>query len=156
MQNYSKMAATVMFAGLFLLSGTPARAQSEENQCSNRTIRGDYGFSLEGIILSVPGVVLPPGVTLPIRGVAMTHFDGKGNLTQVDYAVVNGMPPDREWTPGTGTYKVNADCTGSLQIVVPGNPFSPIKLHFVVVRDGKEIRTVVGANAVSSIGIRID
>jgi hypothetical protein len=31
-----------------------------------------------------------------------------------------------------------------------------VNLHFVVVREGKEIRTVVDANAVTSVGIRRD
>ena len=124
--------------------------------CSNRTLKGSYGFAIEGIILAVPGVVLPPGTALPLRGVALTQFDGKGKVTQVDHILTNGQPPDREWTAGTGTHTVNPNCTGSMEIVAPGNPFSPVKLKIVVVRGGKEIRTVVGANAVSSIGIKID
>ena len=104
--------------------------------CSNRTLKDSYGFAIEGIILAVPGIVLPPGTAFPLRGVALTQFDGKDKLTQVDHILTNGQPPDREWTPGTGTY--------------------PVKLKIVVVRGGKEIRTVVGANAVTSIGLKID
>jgi hypothetical protein len=86
----------------------------------------------------------------------MTHFDGKGNLTQVDHVVVNGMPPPVEWMSGTGPYSVNSNCTGTATINIPGNPLSPVILHFVVVRQGKEIHTVVEANAVSSVGIRVE
>jgi hypothetical protein len=81
----------------------------------------------------------------------MTNFDGKGDLTQVDHVLVSGVTPPVEWTAGTGTDSVNQDCTGTAVINVPGNPFSPVKLHFVVVRQGKEIHTVVEANAVTGV-----
>ena len=123
--------------------------------CSNRTIRGDYGFSIEGL-------ALPGGpVALPMRGVALTSFDGKGGLTQVDHVVFNGMPPAQDWTPGKGTYTVNPDCTGSFQVNVPSTG-DIVNVKFVVVRDGKEIHTVVTApfngppRTVTSTGIRVD
>jgi hypothetical protein len=77
-------------------------------------------------------------------------------MTQVDHMVDNGVPPQEEWTFGSGTYAVNPDCTGSQVIDIPGNPASPINLHFVVDQGGKEIRQVVDANAVSAIGSRVD
>src|SRR5882724_11244995 len=128
--------------------GPTARADDEDTKvCTNHTLDGDYGFALEGEILG-------PG--LQFRGVVMQRYDGKGTFTQVDHIVFNGVPPAEEWTPGSGTYAVNPNCTGSAVINVPGNPLSPIILHFVLVRDGKEIHTVVEANAVTSIGIKID
>jgi hypothetical protein len=54
-----------------------------------------------------------PALLSPIRGVVMTHYDGEGNFTQVDRIVFNGVPPAIEWTPGSGTYHVNANCTGT-------------------------------------------
>jgi len=115
--------------------------------CSNRTLRGDYGFALQGEILG-------PGIQF--RGVVMQHYDGRGNIAQVDHIVENGMPPATEWRPGTGTYTVNANCTGSAVIIVPGDPGSPINLHFVVVNQGKEIHQVVDANAVTAVGTKVD
>lgn len=114
---------------------------------------------MEGVILNAPpGVPIPPGS--PLRGVAMTHFDGKGNLNQVDHVVVAGLTPEQlgapHWTPGSGTYQVNSDCTGTAVINIPGNPFPPVNLYFVVVKQGKEIHTVVNANAVTSVGIKIE
>lgn len=145
---------TMIICGL-LVSGAPAQAESEERSCSNRILRGDYGFSVEGVVL--PG----PGVTLPLRGVALTHFDGQGNLTQVDHIVVNGKAPALDWTPGTGTYVVNPDCTGTFRVDVPSTG-DFINVRFVVVRQGKEIRTVVTApfngpaRTVTSVGIRVE
>lgn len=149
------MMPAMIICGL-LASPAPSMAQSENGPCSTRTLSGDYGFAIEGVIFAIPGVTLPPGTALPLRGVAMTHFDGKGNLTQVDHVLVGGVPPPKEWTPGSGTYTVNPDCTGIAVINIPGNPLSPAKLHIVVVKQGKEIHTVVEANAVTSVGIKLE
>jgi hypothetical protein len=128
--------------------GPTARADNEDTKvCTNKTLQGDYGFTLVGEILG-------PG--LQFRGVVMQHYDGTGNFTQVDHIIVNGMPPAEEWTPGSGTYTVNPNCTGSAVVIVPGNPLSPINLHFVVVREGKEIRQVVDANAVTAVGNKVE
>ena len=135
----------MMIICCLLVLGTSAVAQS----CSNKTIKGDYGCSIHGSLIF--------GATqLPFVGVTMGHNDGDGNSTGLEHVVVNGNSFDSGWDANSGTYTVNPDCTGTLTINVPGNPFSPVKLHFVVVRQGKEIRTVVEANAVSSIGIKIE
>lgn len=151
----------VLACGLFgfIMSAKPrsdsATRFSSQNQssltgCSNRTIAGNYAFTVEGLLL------LPQGVTLTVRGVSLAHYDGRGNMTQIDHVVDNGMAPQEEWTSGNGTYAVNPDCTGTQVIDIPGNPASPIKLHFVVDQGGKEIRQVVDTNAVTAIGSRVD
>jgi len=150
----SMIAAPVMLVCGLLASAAPAKAQSEDGACSNRTLRGDYGSAVEGLILPTPGVALP------IRGVVMTHYDGDGNFTQVDHIVFNGLPPTIEWSPGTGTYHVNADCTGTAHIAVSTGGF--VNLAFVVVRKGKEIHAVVTApfdgpnRTVTSVGIKVE
>jgi hypothetical protein len=139
------MAAISIMIVCFVLAGASAMAQSDR-RCSNRTLFGDYGSQIEGTIL---------GPNLPFRGLAMGHFDGKGNITQVDHIVTNGIPPVQEWTPGTGTYTVNPDCTGSAVINSPSAP-GPVNLHFVVVNNGKQINQVVDANAATAVAYRVD
>ena len=111
---------TMAICGL-LVAASSARVDQErgtghddENTkvCTNKTLQGEYGFTIEGEILG-------PG--LQFRGVVMQHYDGKGSFTQVDHVVFNGVPPTEEWTPGSGTYTVNPNCTGSAVINVPGN-----------------------------------
>ena len=158
MQNKSisriSLAATpIMIVCGLLAAGSSARADDGvDTKCTNRTLLGDYGFAIEG----VGG--LPPAFAInAIRGVAMGHFDGKGSYTQVDHVVAGGIPPPVEWTPGSGPYTVNPDCTGTLVINIPGSPFSPVHIHFVVVRQGKEVRFVVDSgSATSSIGIKVE
>ncbi len=147
--------STVIVPFCLLFAGPLVWADDEPAQCNNRTLQGDFGFHVEGVVLAIPGVALPPG-GLQLRGVAMTRFDGKGKMTQVDFITVNGMPPPVDWTPASGTYKVNPDCTGTWQLIIPGNPLSPVKVHFVIVKRGTEIRTVVDSNAVTSLGIRVE
>jgi hypothetical protein len=127
--------------------GPTARADNEDTKvCTNKTLQGDYGSQIEGTIL---------GPNLPFRGLAMAHFDGKGNITQVDHIVFNGIPPAIEWTPGTGTYSVNPDCTGSAVINSPSGQ-GPVNLHFVVVNHGKQFNQVVDANAVTAVAYRVE
>ena len=149
----STIAIPLMIVGGLLASGSPARAQSPDGACSNRTILGDYGFTVEGLILPAPGVALP------VRGVHMTHFDGKGNLTQMDSLLANGGPIS-DWTPVVGTYHVNADCTGTILLHPSTGGF--VNLRIVVVSKGQKILTVVWppfdgpARTVTSVGTKVE
>ena len=145
-----KIAAPLAMVCCLVLSGSAARAQDQSNndQCSNRTIRGDYGFKIDGTLINGPRTGL-------LRAVAMTNFDGKGNLTQVDFGVTNGVPNGPDWRAAKGTYTVNADCTGSFQFVpIDGSP--AVNVRMVVVKNGKEIHTVVIGNPTGSVGYRAD
>jgi hypothetical protein len=56
----------------------------------------------------------------------------------------------------TGTYSVNADCTGKATINLPSPiPQPPLVVYFVVVNQGKQIRQVVEGNAVIATGNRV-
>jgi hypothetical protein len=123
----------------FLGAALPLSAQ-ESYLCSNRTLQGDYAFSIAG-----------DATPIPTRGVAMAHFDGEGNFTQVDHVVVNGVPPAVDWRPGAGTYTVNADCTGKAILTNEGRP--PMPLYFVIVGQGAEIRTVVSLPGTASTSV---
>ena len=122
---------------LFLLTLALAASSSltaHASACTNSIIRGTYAFTLHGQIL------LPDGSSLLIDGIAKQTFDGNGNMTQVDAVATNGnMAPG--WRAGTGTYTVNADCTGTQTIVVPG--LSDLHLQFIVAQSGNKIHQVV-------------
>ena len=151
----------VMASGLLtvvgaLALGTLVAAHPEGGQgaaasvrCSNRTLRGQFGFSIEGTILAgTPNA-------FAVRGVAMTQFDGDGNLTQMDFTTRNGAPLTPDWRPAVGTYDINPDCTGTAQIVQSdGTP--SVNLRLVVVNRGREVRTTVVGNSTSSVGIKVD
>ena len=119
--------------------------------CSNATLNGSFAFDVDGAFVDAP-------VPLPLKGVAMTQFDGRGNLTQVDHIVFNGTPPPENWTPATGWYHLNADCTGEMEIDIPGSPFSPVILRLSVGANGTHINTVVSkaGYVVSSTGTKVN
>ena len=122
---------------LFLLTlalAASLTSTAHASACSNSTIRGTYAITIRGTIF------LPDGSTLLIDGLAKTTFDGNGNLTQVDAVATNGnLAPG--WRPGTGTYSVNPDCTGTQTIVISGMP--DLHLQFIVAQSGNTIHQIV-------------
>jgi hypothetical protein len=120
---------------LTLLLAVSSSLTAHASGCSNSTIRGSYAFTIHGTIF------LPNGSTLVVDGIDKVTFDGKGNLTQVDAVATNGNLDAPGWRPGTGTYSVNPDCTGTQTIVVPGLP--DLHLQFIVAQSGNTIHQVV-------------
>ena len=150
---------TIIIYGL-LVAASSARVDQQRGEgrddehtkaCSNNTLQGDYGAAVEGVLLNIPG--LPPKAQF--RAVVMTHYDEKGNLTTLEHTVVNGVPLEAGWTPGSGTYTVNPNCTGTAVTNTPNSPV-PLNLAFVVVRQGKEIHEVLDANALSTVSVKVD
>ncbi|HEY3625072.1 MAG TPA: hypothetical protein VGL00_02275 [Terracidiphilus sp.] len=140
------------FIALTLMLVLNSRCFAADNDgCSNATLRGDYGFTILG---DQPN---PDGTTSPVVGVAITHFDGAGKLTQKDFAVTGGLPLPANGNAATGfhfaggetgKYSVNSDCTGSAEIDLnapapAGLSKGVIKLMFIVPPDGARIHTVV-------------
>jgi hypothetical protein len=138
------MSCGLLAAGATAVAQSSADSQSGALQCSNRMLWGDYGASAEGLVLPAPNVALQ------FRNVAITHFDGRGDLSYLEHTVINGISQETGWTRSTGTYAVNADCTGMLTINTPNSPV-PIKVSFVVFREGEEVRGVGNSNAISTV-----
>jgi hypothetical protein len=135
---------------LSLSAGT--RAYGHET-CSDSTLNGDYASTIGGQLFHSDGTVETR------QGLVMMHFDGKGNFTQEDY-VLDTLNGTTSLTPGpqdpksgfqnheSGTYHVNVDCTGNLEIhfappPVPGAIGAVLKLVFVLGGHGNQLRTVV-------------
>lgn len=68
--------------------------------------------------LSPPATPVPftLGAAIPVNFQNVSHFDGVGNLTTpTGVDTVGGLPPEFN-VPTVGTYTVNPDCTGTLQL----------------------------------------
>lgn len=135
------MKMTMTMTILLLAAGAGwAQDYPSEPMCGNGKLSGSYGFVVTGTRPSAP----TPGAPIEtVVGVAMTQFDGNGNLMQTDniHGSISGYTaPDRQ---GTGTYTINPDCTGTMTISSPGSP--TLTLSIVVVDDGNEVRTAVVA-----------
>jgi len=132
MEASMKLRIPMLLLALGLVTSLTLTAHA--STCSNSTIRGTYAFTLHGTIF------LPNGATLLVDGIAKETFDGEGGETQVDAIATNGnLSPG--WRAGTGTYSVNADCTGTQTISVPGLP--DLHLQIIVAQSGNTIHQVV-------------
>jgi hypothetical protein len=152
--RWNKSGLSAMTVGLgfgLAMSGIPTVSAGDDGPrgCSNRTLRGDYGFS-------ITGTVFPPSPvpSFLVRGVALTRFDGHGNLSQVDFTTRNGVPAGSDWRPATGTYEINLDCTGTAEII-PTDGSPTLHLRMVVVDGGRQIFNTVEGNATNAIGIKV-
>ena len=146
----SRLAIPLMMVSGLLASSISALADSDDQRCSNRTLSGDYGWAAQGLVS--PG---PPPPVLPFTAVGTAHFDGKGNLSWLEHTVINGVPQGTQWTMATGTYTVNANCTGTAVVNTPNSPV-PLNISLAVIKHGKEIRSVVDGHAISNVFIKSD
>lgn len=123
-------------------SGVTAQEDGEGRVCSNATLRGDYGLLASGVR------ALPPPVgsgTEKFAAVALWTFDGTGGITQQAGSAIHGEVLGSVTDQAalvTGTYAVNANCTGQALLFVPQVPF-PIEYAFVIVDSAKEISAIV-------------
>jgi hypothetical protein len=104
-------------------------------ECTDSTIKGTYAFTIHGQILT-------PGGPLLVDGIAKTTFDGEGNLTQVEAVAINGNIP-LIWSPSTGAYTVNSDCTGTMTLISSNKDQPTLHLAILVSQSGNHIHTVV-------------
>jgi hypothetical protein len=132
MKKHAVIFLTVL--ALLLVGGPGLHARASDNDgCSDATLKGDYAFAISGQILHDDGIIdtrngvasLTPG-RVPPGGIDLNPVF-RGGLT--------------------GTYHVNADCTGTAELEFPAPPGATsgqvIKLIFVLSDHGREIHAVV-------------
>jgi hypothetical protein len=108
--------------------------RGQGKQCSEATVRGDYGIQIQG---TRPA---PGGQIESVIGIVLRIYDGHGSFSQVSNVKgsLTGTVPDSQ---GFGTYEVNADCTGVVRFQAA--PGVLLEERLVIVDDGREIRTAV-------------
>ena len=104
----------ILAVATLLLVLTGMAIADHNPRCSNAFLKGDYAFTAIG---ETPN---PDGTTTFGNTIGMTHFDGRGNLTQVDFPSIGAFEQTlTDFRTGqTGTYTVNSDCTGRMQILL--------------------------------------
>jgi hypothetical protein len=136
------MRKSIIFFAMATVLSTAAGAPAQ-TICANATLKGYYGVQITGTrpapsILS--GIQATPGTTEQVIGVVVQIFDGAGSFTQTDNVKgsLSGITPNR---PGSGSYSVNPDCTGTYTVNTAGSP--PIVNQFVIVDNGNGFLTAV-------------
>ncbi|MBV8569031.1 MAG: hypothetical protein JO319_00320 [Acidobacteriaceae bacterium] len=118
----------ILFAGMLMLGIAKQMhaGEAEQRHCSNATLQGDYSFTTTGTLNGVP-----------LATVGKSTFDGKGSFQSTETLSDNGVISEN--LPGTGTYTVNADCTGT-SMISTGRAS-----NFVIVDNGNEIQAINAA-----------
>lgn len=120
---------------LLALSSDPAQARERDNDCSNKTLNGDYGFQDAGTRKA-------DGATVSYDAVRTANFNGRGKHVGTGFVSIDGTIVGYTVT---GTYAVKSDCTFTMdatQTYADGRPSQPYKQFGVVVRGGKEVLEV--------------
>ena len=97
-------------------SETEESSLSRHFRCSNATLAGRYAVRGDGFVPGGP----PPAPMVPFAIVSMMTMDGAGNLSNKVTVSRNGQI---QQNIDSGTYTVNADCTGTMTITISGPPF---------------------------------
>ena|ERR1700761_9416803 len=121
----SKVLGVIAVFAFALFAGSAANAG--ERKCSNAVLAGTYADQDTGTIVGLG----------PFAGVNVDTFDGKGHLTISGFSSVNGSVSQGTLT---GTYTVNADCTGTY--TVEGAGFTT-NAFFVIGQDGNELQIII-------------
>ena len=124
----STIARTFAIAAVAVLAlGVSPLAKAEARTCSNATIKGAFARTDQGF------VTFPNSAPVPLAGLSLMTFDGNGRLTATGYGSLNGTQFPA--STSTGTYTVNADCTGHYEpdIAPPGRTG---QAFFVIVDGG--------------------
>jgi archaellin len=128
--------AAVLLGGARIMGagGQENNERSRGKECSEATVRGDYGIQIQG---TRPA---PGGLIESVIGIVLRSYDGHGGISQVSNVKgsITGTVPDAQ---SVGTYEVNADCTGIARFQPA--PGVLIEERLVIVDNGREIRTAV-------------
>src|SRR5215469_12489429 len=94
-------------SALALIGTTRAHGTEAPLSCSNATLKGTYAFANTGWSISAQGEAMAP-----FAHAGLGTFNGDGTNKSVITVVSNGVVVAKDRT-GTGTYSINADCTGT-------------------------------------------
>ena len=124
--------AFAIAAVALLAAGIAPKAQANDKECSNATLKGTFAFTSTGFITA------PPPLAGPFAIVGTQTFDGNGAFTAAATVSQDGniVPVSI-----TGAYAVSPDCTGTLTAQI-----SPVgittHLFFVIDDKGTEFQAI--------------
>jgi hypothetical protein len=108
-------------------------ANAQNKGCSNATLTGTYAYTSTGTITS------PPALAGPVAEVGMQIFDGNGSTKAAPMLSSGGTIMQLVIS---GTYTVNADCTGTMTLQVLSPFQATINVSFVINNAGDEFQAM--------------
>jgi hypothetical protein len=135
-QRILSAACVSMMLALGLTLTFRARAQQDTfaRPFNNQTLNDKYGFHVLALSLDPSDTT---GGSNPFAVSGYYEFHGDGTLNGVDTVSRNGAITPRQYT---GTYQVNPDGTGTLQLNI-SSTFQPVG-NFIIVGNGREIEII--------------
>jgi hypothetical protein len=106
---------TIVILGAIFAATTAQQgfAQGEGKTCSVATLKGRYRFASAGY-------QVVKGAAVPLAVAGFDIYDGRGNLVSNSTLIVGGGVISENLVVPTGTYTVNEDCTGTLNVGANG------------------------------------
>ena len=125
------LATCVLAAALVMGTRKAPVVHAQTTACDATSLTGAYGYSLAGSVYDNQGYWYVLGAA------GRLVSDGSGSFTGADTFSFDGSIVKRQYT---GTYTMNADCTGSMTLT----PSSGAASHFdfVTVNNNKEVNVV--------------
>jgi hypothetical protein len=127
---------SLILGALLVLGLAPALLADDDHGCSYRSVAGNWGYRYTG-------TVLPSD---PVGAVGIFTLDKNGNvsdgkLTENDAGFITHAT-------FSGTFTVNADCTGSIAVTlfVDGNPIGDGEFDIVWIDNSNDVRMVLIAD----------
>ena len=118
----------VVAAVATLVISSLATHASADGRCNNASLLGSYAFQVDGT-----------NVNGSFAAVGKNTYDGKGHLRGVMVISSNGMILPTNYT---GTYTLNADCTGIKSAALDALGLT-VNFYFLVDSNLREIRMIV-------------
>jgi hypothetical protein len=105
-RHWTGFLATAALATSIVAGAAPAAPVEAAPRCTDRSLRGEFGFTAQGAVTASSG--LPAPLQGPFASAGRAMFDGQGRFTLTATASFNGLIQP---VTTSGTYTVNADCT---------------------------------------------
>jgi hypothetical protein len=112
------------------ISSNIVASETSGTNCGIHTLHSSYAYSADGYV-AIPGQPFTP-----VGEVGTYTFDGAGNFLTTNTLSFGGQIIPRT---ASGTYTVNADCSGSANII------NGVSFNFAITRAAKAIRLVVSS-----------
>jgi len=130
-RSKTTMTFAIAAATALALAIAPMAKAQVNKGCTNATLQGTFAYTVTGSFVAAPA---PLG---PYAEAGAQTFDGNGNTAAAGMSSTNGnIGP----ATSTGTYTVNADCTGTFTLQIA--PGEVAHYFFVIANSGSQYQAV--------------